>query len=237
MKIIFPQIGEVNFVQVNSAKNIRISLKTGGAVRVTVPKRSSINVAKEFVSSKTDWILKTKEKIVKQEQERHTVYTPETIFSTYKRQLQLIPWKLQQFDLQLSKEKLKIFFPHDADLQLEKNQQVIRDYIIKALKEEAREYLPKRTEQLAAEHGFSFCGVSVKNLSSRWGSCSAKNHINLNIHLMRMPQHLSDYVILHELTHTVHKNHGPRFWQELNKITNFRAKSLTSEIKKFKTSF
>jgi len=74
-----------------------------------------------------------------------------------------------------------------------------------ALRKEAKDYLPQRTELLAAAHGFKYSGVTVKNISSRWGSCSSTNHINLNIHLVRLPEHLSDYVILHELTHTVHK--------------------------------
>ena len=107
------------------------------------------------------------------------------------------------------------------------------DFSISTLRKEAKEYLPQRTENLAARHGFSYNGVTVKNLKSRWGSCSATNRINLNIHLMRLPEHLSDYVILHELAHTVHKNHSKDFWQCLNKLTNDKAKQLTAEMKKY----
>jgi len=107
--------------------------------------------------------------------------------------------------------------------------------IINTIRKEAKAYLPQRTEQLATKHGFRYRGVTVKNLSSRWGSCSAINHINLNIHLVRLPQYLSDYVILHELTHTVHKNHSDLFWQSLNMVTDGKAKQLAAEMKQYRT--
>jgi len=228
----YPQIGEVHFVSSVTAKCIRISMKPFGGVRVTVPSRASIRTAMAFVETKLDWILKTQSRIAKQEQRRtNNVFTPDTVFSTQKRQLQLLPWKSEQFRVQLSKDTLKIFYPHETDFHSEQVQEIVRNYIISTLRKEAKEYLPQRTEHLAAEHGFTYRGVTVKNLSSRWGSCSVTNHINLNIHLVRLPQRLSDYVILHELAHTVHKNHGDLFWQKLNTVTDDKAKQLAAEMK------
>ena len=228
----FPQIGEVHFVRSATAKYIRISLKPFGGIRVTIPRRTSIQQATAFVETKRDWIRQAKSRMEKHE-ERYTIFTPDTVFRTRSRRVQLLPWKSGQFRAQLSKDTLKIFFPQDMDIRSNQAQEAIRDLIIRMLRKEAKEYLPQRTEQLAAEHGFTFCGVTVKNVSSRWGSCSAANHINLNIHLVRLPQHLSDYVILHELVHTVHKNHGKHFWQSLNKITGGKAKRLAADMKQY----
>ena len=228
----FPKIGEVQFVTGASAKYIRISLKPGGIVRVTVPKRASMKEAMAFVETKMDWILKAQSRMATHEK-RSTVFTPDTVFSTRNRQLQLIPWKSEKFRSQLSKDTLKIFYPNEIDLQSSQVQEIIRNFIIMALRKEAKEYLPQRTAQLAEAHGLKFSGVTVKNISSRWGSCSATNHINLNIHLVRLPEHLSDYVILHELTHTIHKNHSERFWKQLDTITGGKAKQLAAEIKKY----
>ena len=231
-RVQYPKIGEVQFVPSGTVKYIRISLKPFGGIRVSVPKRSSIREAMAFVETKTDWILRAQSRIAAHES-RYTLFSPDTVFSTQKRQVQLIPWKSGQFRAKLSKDALKIFYPVDIDLQSKQAQEAIRGYIIRTLRKEAKEYLPQRTEQLAAEHGFTYCGITVKNVSSRWGSCSATNHINLNIHLVRLPEHLSDYVILHELTHTVHKNHSDHFWQSLNKITGGKAKRLAAEMKKY----
>jgi len=232
MIINFKQIGEVQFVTGASVKYIRISLKPGGIVRVTVPKRASMKEAMAFVETKMDWILKAQSRMASHEK-RSTVFTPDTVFSTQSRKLQLIPWKSEKFRTQLSKDTLKIFYPNESDLQSNQVQEIIRNFIIMTLRKEAKEYLPQRTAQLAEAHGLKFSGVTVKNISSRWGSCSATNHINLNIHLVRLPEHLSDYVILHELTHTIHKNHSERFWIHLDTITEGKAKQLAAEMKKY----
>ena len=228
----FPKIGEVHFVPSISAKYIRISLKSSGVVWVTVPKRATMKEAMAFVETKMDWILKVRSRIPVHERQV-TVFAPDTVFRTHSRQLQLIPWKSEKFRSQLSKEALKIFYPSECNLQSDQVQEVIRNFIISTLRKEAKDYLPQRTERLAVAHGFTYSGVTVKNISSRWGSCSATNHINLNIHLVRLPEHLSDYVILHELTHTVHKNHSDRFWNHLNMITDGKAKNFVGEMKKF----
>ncbi|MFO7924357.1 MAG: SprT family zinc-dependent metalloprotease [Bacteroidales bacterium] len=101
------------------------------------------------------------------------------------------------------------------------------------LRQRALEYLPGRTAELAAEHGFSYRRVSIRRSRTRWGSCSAVNNINLSIFLMQLPRHLADYVILHELVHTVHRNHSPAFWNLLDEHTG-NARALAREIKKFR---
>ncbi len=232
----YPQIGEVTFVSSATARHIRISLKPFGGIRVTVPRRTSIKQAIAFVEEKKDWILKAKSKM-EQHEGTFTTFVPGVNFSTYDHQLQLIPWKSERFRAQVTKDQLHIFYPQEIDIQSAQAQEVIRHYITETIRKEAKAYLPLRTEQLAKEHGFRYRGVAVKNLSSRWGSCSADNHINLNIHLMRLPSHLIDYVILHELTHTVHKNHGPGFWKCLDEHTGGQAKSLASETKKHHASW
>jgi predicted metal-dependent hydrolase len=80
----------------------------------------------------------------------------------------------------------------------------------------ARRVLVDRLAELAGRHGFEYNRVYVRNQKTRWGSCSAQNNINLNVNLIRLPEALRDYVILHELVHTRIKNHGPRFWEELD---------------------
>jgi predicted metal-dependent hydrolase len=81
----------------------------------------------------------------------------------------------------------------------------------------AEAQLIKRTAELAKQHGLTYNRVTVRNQKTKWGSCSAKDNISLNIQLTLLPQELMDYVILHELAHTKVKNHSPAFWQELDK--------------------
>jgi len=101
------------------------------------------------------------------------------------------------------------------------------------LKIEAKEFLPDRVKQHADKIEFKYNKLSLKNIKSRWGSCSRKNNLNLSIHLMRLPDHLIDYVILHELVHTVHHNHSKQFWAMLDKVTG-GAKILDKELSKYR---
>jgi len=78
--------------------------------------------------------------------------------------------------------------------------------------------LTGRLKYLAKKHRFTYNRVSIRNQRTRWGSCSSKNNINLNIKLAKLPAELIDYVILHEFVHTRVKDHSNDFWAELNRL-------------------
>ena len=78
--------------------------------------------------------------------------------------------------------------------------------------------LADRCRELADKHAVPITGVSVRDQRSRWGSCSARGSISLNWRLIRMPEFVSDYVILHELMHRRQPNHSARFWNEVGQV-------------------
>ena len=226
-------IGEIVYVKSKNARSISITVKAFQSVKVTVPNSSSFSDAETFVKTKHDWIIKSKEKIQLKEK-RFTIFTEQTQFSTYMHVLRIIPEMsfVKHAKISITTKELQVYYPFGSDIKSEPIQNAIRHGIIECLKIEAKEYLPQRVEELANLHGFRFKRVSIKNAKTRWGSCSYDNNINLNIHLMRLPQHLIDYVILHELSHTVEKNHGPKFWTLLEKVCE-NARKKTLEVNAF----
>ena len=102
---------------------------------------------------------------------------------------------------------------------------------VEVLRKKAKTELPPRLSALAHQHLFTYNKVFIKNNKSNWGSCSGANNINLNLRLMLLPEHLHDYVMLHELCHTRFKNHGVQFWALLNSITEGKAKAYAKELR------
>lgn len=98
---------------------------------------------------------------------------------------------------------------------------------------QARRLLFDRLRELAARHGYQFNKATVKNQRTLWGSCSHRNNINLNVNLLRLPEELRDYVILHGLVHTRHKNHSRAFWQELGGLVG-DAKGFQRALRRFR---
>lgn len=82
---------------------------------------------------------------------------------------------------------------------------------IDAMRRQAKAQLPDRLAELAARYGFTYNRVAIKHNASNWGSCSTKGNINLNLNIVRLPKVLQDYVLIHELCHLRHPDHGHGF--------------------------
>ena len=109
---------------------------------------------------------------------------------------------------------------------------------VERLRKEAKAFLPGRLAELAERYGFTFNKVFIKHNKSNWGSCSVRGNINLNLNLMRLPEDLRDYILLHELAHLRHANHGPAFHALLETLcqdcTGRSEKALAKEIKSYR---
>ena len=82
---------------------------------------------------------------------------------------------------------------------------------VEAMRRQAKAQLPGRLAELAARYGFTYNRVAIKHNATKWGSCSSKGNINLNLNIVRLPKVLQDYVLLHELCHLRHQDHGHAF--------------------------
>ena len=82
---------------------------------------------------------------------------------------------------------------------------------IESLRRQAKKELPPRLSILADWYDFLYNRVAIKHNATNWGSCSAKGNINLNLNIVRLPGVLQDYILLHELCHLRHHDHGHGF--------------------------
>lgn len=90
-----------------------------------------------------------------------------------------------------------------------------RDARKKHLAKQARDYLPYRLDFWAQKYGYNYKMLRLTHAGTRWGSRSSSGTISLNIGLMKIPEALRDYVIIHELAHINHMDHSTAFWAEV----------------------
>lgn len=103
---------------------------------------------------------------------------------------------------------------------------------VEALRRQAKAVLPPRLAELAQRYGFVYKRVTIKHNASNWGSCSTLGNINLNLNVVRLPKILQDYVLLHELCHLRHQDHGHAFHLLLEHVlTDNLVKSMSEEGK------
>ena len=231
-KIFVDGIGNVLFIKKSKVKNINIRLYADGRVKATLPVYSSYSQAIKVVRNKIPWILKQRKKLKKREQKQQIIINSDTVFPYLKHKIELIPVESIKGQIRIYNGILKILYPEGINIENKRIQDFIRKGITEAMRIEAKNFLPQRVEELADKYGFSYRKVFVKNAKTLWGSCSSKNNINLNLHLMRLPEKLQDYIIIHELAHTMHRNHSVKFWGLLDNYFG-DARSMAKELKKY----
>lgn len=196
---------EINYKKHPFSKTIKITLKSPEKILVTMPYLCSFGRARDFLMSNFEKIKSfefSEEKLTKD---------LKTKFDTLK-----IIESNELMTIQKSKT-VYFYYPKDVDFYDKKIQKALYCAYLKAIRIEAKSYLPQRLDFLARKFGFSYGNVALKNQKTRFGSCSFKNNINLNIALMKYDFDVIDYVLIHELCHTRVKNHSEKFWKEVEK--------------------
>ncbi|MFA7229513.1 MAG: SprT family zinc-dependent metalloprotease [Melioribacteraceae bacterium] len=214
------------------AKHISISVKPFKGVQVTLPVWASFRDGEKLALEKILWIEEHLSGMRKLENNYPPLNDPDS-FRTRNHRLKLIPAAVDKVGIKLKNGLITIKYPSGMMLDSADVKKAVNKGIEKAYREEAVEFLPKRLNDISDKMNLPFNELYIKNIRSRWGSCSGKNNINLSIHLMRLPDHLIDYVLLHELAHTKVRNHSKKFWDFLDTLTG-NAKGLDKELKKFR---
>ena len=226
------------------AKRISLNINKNSKVKVTIPYYTSFNTGEKFLNSKIDWVFKTLVKInnlvitsTSTNIDENTGYETGNYYFEITRVKDLQRVILVKKKLKLKdKTHLMISFPLSINILSKKSQGILIDVLEKFFRFEAKKIIPKKVAIFEKELSVRSSKVTIRNTKTRWGSCSSKNSLNFSLHLMRLPENLINYIILHELAHITFKNHQKEFWNLLDLYCEGEAKLLDKELKRYSTS-
>lgn len=225
------QLGIIR-IRINArARHLILRIGRDGSVVMTVPPGTSESSVRQMVEQ-----YRTRVQARQTSVAQHLIDASFTLDTPFFK-LSLSESQTTHFQLRTAGAELTLLYPRGTDFHTADMQAWLRKVITEALRRRAKEVLPQRIAQLSKTHSLPFNSIKINTSKGRWGSCSTRKDINLSCFLMLLPEELVDYVILHELCHTLEMNHSPRFWAHLDRHTAGRAKDLRKELRTHRTDF
>ncbi len=222
--------GKIHFVVRRSARNITMRVKEDG-LHVTTPPYRSITALLEAIAPFRERLRNVCSEVKPKPFDLNFSIEAECF------RLKLETSPLKNFTVSMRDETVVIACPAHADFTTERFQTLVKNAVMRAMRKKAEEYLPPLVQYWSSLFDLPYNKVTISKARSRWGSCSSKRDISLSFYLMLLPAHLMDYVILHELAHTREMNHGPKFWELLNQLTDGKALALRKELRMHRPVF
>jgi len=231
-KVFLDEIGLVKMTKNGRAKqNYNFKVHQDGIVHVSIPPNGSYNEAESILLKNIKEKILAAQKQLKTQSPKRKYFDFDTIISIRFAKITFHQTDKTNVYYYVDDDSIKLYIPKTFDIKAEETQAMIFRFIEEMIRKEAKLYIPYRVEELAEKHNFSYGNVKITSAKTRWGSCSGKNNLNFSLHLMQLSDELIDYVILHELCHTIHKNHSQAFYKILDEVCDGNHKKLNSQLK------
>lgn len=191
------------------AKRINLKLCPERGLMLVVPTRSSEKSALEFLDQQKPWVFKHQGLLlpkIKPQELPSEIYL-NAIDKTWKVRYEKVAGYKKIKLLQLPDELVV----YGASLEFKSCVHALREWLYLIAQKKLYAWL----KQLSLQCQLPFNQLSIRNQSTRWGSCSHEKNINLNVKLLFLPRDIAQYILIHELCHTKHLNHSEKFWQLL----------------------
>ena len=202
-------------------KSLSVKIKDDGIILVKAPKWVTIREVEKFLSSKSDWIIAKQEEVLNRKRLTRKEYKSGSIVKSLGN-IYLLSIK------QGGKNQISIKGDYMIVTATDLSEEAIREQIIKWNNRQLKKYIEEKInlyrpylEQYSRARNKNMLPInriSIKNVKTRWGSCSSKGALNFNNKLAVAPLSLTDYVIVHEMCHLIYMNHSKDFWDAVEYI-------------------
>ena len=195
----------------SNRRTLSISINENAELIVRAPHLLSMNKIHDFINEKKKWVNK-QQKIINNRLND----------SAFDKDMALMLGSLYPIKIKTDQSE-KLTFNGEEFLVRSSDQELIHSSLKKWYKKKFREVAIPRLTYFADQYNLSVNQVRIKEQRTLWGSCSSRNNINLNYLLIMAPMNVIDYVIIHELAHTIHRNHSSHFWKTVESMMpNFK---------------
>lgn len=187
--------------------SITIQITPQGELVVKAPKFMPQFVIDKFLHEKSDWIEKTLAKVSTRQTKQKTYHEGEEfLFLGITHTLKFVD------RIEVSAKNGKLLFPKALVFRIKKE-------LENWYKNKAKEIITRRVSYHAKQMGKEYTSVMFSQTSSKWGTCTHENKLQFNWKLVMAPLIVLDYVVIHELAHTIYKHHQNSFWKEVARFT------------------
>lgn len=197
-------------------RTVALHVEQDGSLRVLAPQRTSMKWINAFIKERADWIAKRRKAITTKQQKTLLSLTHGAKLPFQGNEIELhIKVEEKESSITTSfdpeKKQIQVILPNSLPQKTQSDE--VKTELILWYKKQARALMPSRVEHWSKVMDLKPSRLFFSNTKQQWGSCNSKNEIRLNWRLILAGQDLMDYVIVHELCHIPHKNHGHKFWQ------------------------
>ena len=199
-------LGDVLLVKRRGAKSMRLTISADNTIRLALPTWVPYQAGVAFVNSRRDWIAEHRTAV--------TILREGNLIGKAHRLHFEVKAGVETPKTRVNPTEIRITHRPTQASSSKTVQAAVKKAGLRALKQECEQVMPRRLRELATELGYSYNSLDFKQLKARWGSCNHQKDITLNIFLMMLPWRLIEYVMVHELVHTVVLHHGPDFWRQ-----------------------
>lgn len=200
----------MNYTLIRSRrKTLALQLKTDGSLLVRCPLKLGLHEVEGFIQAKQGWILSKQQMLHENAQKREAFRLHAGMELRYLG---------KTYPLRISENPQSGFDAQGFYLGNKLSEEKMQARVVKIYKQLATACITAKVEHYARLYKLKYTGLRIGSAKTRWGSCSSKNQLTFSWRLIMADELCVDYVVLHELAHTLEHNHSKNFWTKLGRM-------------------